>query len=157
MCTKVFYEKGSFSRSLMVDVKKLPSISGQCLAEKVSSIIENLKVIGLCGRDIVTGNHSAKLNLFPVPVTMSDFKLITLQITRKIVTKPTCLMTLYMFSKTLEITHQMGKSLYFQSFFYIANVYIKFSCPASFTRNGDLYHIYDKDKELTYYSRKASK
>lgn len=62
-----------------------------------------------------------------------------------------------MFSKTLEITHQMGKSLYFQSFFYIANVYIKFSCPASFTRNGDLYHIYDKDKEFTYYSRKASK
>ena len=99
MCTKVFYEKGSFSRSLMVDVKKLPSISGQCLAEKVSSIIENLKVIGLCGRDIVTGNHSAKLNVFPVPVTMSDFKLITLQITRKIVTKPTCLMTLYMFKR----------------------------------------------------------
>ena len=64
MCTKVFYEKGSFSRPfLMVDVKKLPSINGQCLAEKVSSIIDNLKVIGLCGRDIVTGNHSAKLNV----------------------------------------------------------------------------------------------
>ena len=45
----------------------------------------------------------------------------------------------------------------FPEFVYDDNLHIKIRCPASYIRWGDLYDIYDKDKELKSNLRKDPK
>ena len=49
------------------------------------------------------------------------------------------------------------KKFVFPEFVYDDNLHIKISCPAGYIRLGDLYQMYDKDKELKSNLRKAPK
>ena len=134
------------------------TFTGQWLSHKIAENIKNLTPVGFCVRCVVTDNHSANVNAFSLLVIMFNSESNLYIEHPQYHGKKT-----YLFYDTVHLLKNIrnnllnGKKFVFPEFMHNNNLYINIHCPAGYIRWGNLYNIYDNDKELKGNLRKAPK
>ena len=147
-------------QSIPYVIQAIPEVSftGKWLSERMAENIHNLIQAGFCVRGIVTDNHSANINAFSSLVkTFNSESNLDIEHAQNHGKKT------YLFYDSVHLVKNIrnnllnGKKFVFPKFIYNDDLHISVHCPAGYISWGDLYNIYDRDKELSGNLRKAPK
>ena len=147
-------------QSIPYVIQAIPEVSftGKWLSEQMAENIHNLIQAGFCVRGIVTDNHSANINAFSSLVkTFNSESNLYIEHAQNHGKK------MYLFYDSVHLVKNTrnnllnGKIFVFPKFIYNDDLHISVHCPTGYISWGDLYNIYDRDKELSGNLRKAPK